>query len=276
MSNDLNESHFLSSMGVTQADDLREAGRIQRMREDIGCELCDYLGYVTTSDGKGALCKCMKRKAHHRLYEEAKIPRAWWDKTLEDWDTRQDSRGYDLGAQRMLSERVKKLFSYYAKNVRHIVAGHPPSVTHAGTRDKLHSLVLEGSNGSGKTFLIAVTLQDALRQGHTAYFIEWSDLIDICRSFHKEEDQDHLRDVFGNYDLVAIDNATAYDNLPNHCIVQLDRLFRARLNSGKPVLIGAEAGWENMVAGSGWRALVANCLVASLPRATDQRTNTRM
>jgi DNA replication protein DnaC len=275
MSNDLNESHFLSSMGVARADQLREAGRIQRMREDIGCELCDYLGYVTTSDGKGALCKCMKRKAHHRLYEEAMIPRALWDKTLDDWDTRQDARGYDLGAQQKLSERVKKLFDYYARNLRHIVSGHPPSVTHAGGRDKLHSLLLEGGNGSGKTFLIAVTLQDALRQGYTTHFVEWSDLIDICRSFHKEDDQDRLREIFGSYDLVAIDNATVYDNLPSQCIVQLDRLFRARLNSGKPVLIGAEVGWENIVAGSGWRGLVAKCLVVDLPR-TDQRTHTRM
>lgn len=271
MSNDLNENQFLSSMGVAQADELREAGRIQRMREDIGCAECDYLGYITTSNGKGARCKCMKRKELHRLYEEAMIPRAWWDKTLEDWDTRQDSHGYDLGAQRKLSENVKRLFDYYAKHLRNIVAGYPPSVTHAGVRDKLHSLVLEGGNGSGKTFLISVTLQSALRNGQTAYFIEWSDLIDICRSFHKESEQDNLREIFGSYDLVAIDNATVYDNLPNHCIVQLDRLFRARLNSGKPVLIGAEVGWDNIVAGSGWRALTANCLRATLPR-TDRPT----
>ena len=221
------------------------------------------------------MCSCIKNASLHKLYDEAKIPRKWWDNTLYDWNTRQDSKGYDLGAQQKLSEKVQKLFDYYSKNVSNIVNGYPPTITHGGMRDKLHSLVLEGGNGSGKTFLISVTLQDAIRRGHSAYFIEWSDLIDSCRSFHKEDAQDELRIILGTYDLIAIDNATPYDNLPNHCIVQLDRLFRARLNSGKPILIGAEVGWQNIVAGSGWRALMSACRVASLPR-TDNGVNTRI
>jgi hypothetical protein len=84
-----------------------------------------------------------------------------------------------------------------------------------------------------------------------------------------------LRDIFQNYDLVAIDNATAYDNFSNHCVMQLDRLCRARLNAGKPVLIGAEAGWQNINAGSGWRAMVSNCAVIPLPR-TETIANTRL
>lgn len=270
------EAEFLASMNLeANADKLREAGKMERMRENIGCAKCDYLGYAYNSEGKGVLCSCIKQASHHRLYEEARVPRKWWDATLHDWNTRQDSKGYDLGAQQKLSEKVKRLFDYYAKHIPHIVSGHPPTITHGGMRDKLHSLVLEGGNGSGKTFLISVTLQDSLRRGHSAYFIEWSDLIDSCRSFHKEDEQDSLRQILGDYDLVAIDNVTPYDNLPNHCIVQLDRLFRARLNSGKPTLIGAEVGWQNIVAGSGWRALVSNCRVASLPR-TDQGVNTRI
>lgn len=258
------------------ADDLRAKDQARRMREDIGCSDCNYLGYVLTSNGSGALCKCMKKKTYHKLFDEAAIPRIWWEKTLDDWDTRQDSKGYDLGSQQNVSKKIKRLFAFYAKNLKNIAAGFPPSITHSsGIKDKLHSLVLEGGNGSGKTFLIAVMLQDALKMGLTAHFIEWSDLIDACRSFQKEDELNHLRDVFEKYDLVAIDNTVPYDNLPNHCFVQLDRFFRARLNSGKPTLIGAEPGWENTNAGSGWRALTSNCLVVHLPR-TDQRTNSRM
>jgi DNA replication protein DnaC len=159
---------------------MNDEARKERMRDGIGCALCDYQGFTIGENGKSYFCACSRRKAMIKLCEEAQIPRSYWNKTLDDWNIHQDANGYDLGSQKKLSEKIRVLFAFYSKHFTNIANGHPPTVKRSGVKERLHSLVLEGGNGSGKTFLIAVVMQAAMHKGNTAYFIEWSDLIDIC------------------------------------------------------------------------------------------------
>lgn len=265
---DPNETSFLASMGLSSdLDKLREDGRKYRQREDMGCSDCDYSGFTINSEGKSVLCRCTKRKMHEKLCIEACIPRMFWGASMSDWNIQQNGKGEDLGSQRQTSSLVRATVSYYCKHIVDACSGHPWPVRHAGGMvSKLHSLKLEGGDGSGKTFLVSVVLQEALKQGLSAYYIDWANLVYILSTFDKSSEQDEIFDIFSNYDIVAIDQVTfTGEKYPGHCVRNLDRVCRARLNSGKPVLLGVTPGWDSIDAGNGLKALASNCLRVSLP-----------
>lgn len=259
---------FLDSMGISRRiKELREQGRLKRMRDDIGCEECEYMGHVVNSDGKAVVCQCTKRKMYRQIYERAAIPPKHWDKTFEDdWNTLQDGEGNDLGAQRRTSEYVKRLLVFYSRNLLRICGGHPPRIRHSGNiKEPLHSVLFEGGNKSGKSFIASVMLQSAIRQGLSAHYVEWSDLIATLRNFDRDDEQDELARLFKSADLIAIDGVEHYASLPSSFIMQLDRLCKARLNAGKPTLLFATSGHAAIEAGSGWKNLVENCITVRLP-----------
>lgn len=267
--NQSSEEQLLQSLtNLRRIQELREQGRIQRMRDDIGCAACEYIGHTVNAEGKAIVCACTKRKMYHQIYQRAQIPAKYWDKTFEDdWNTKQDGDGNDLGAQSKTSEYVKKLLVFYARSIKKICGGFAPRVKHSGhRRDPLHSIAFEGGNKSGKSFIASVMLQQACRKGLSVYYVEWADLVSVLSNYDRDTEQDELAEIFKNTDLIAIDGVEFYSSLSPSLTRQLDRLCRARLNSGKPTLVMVSPGYAALEVGNGWKSLMENCIHVRLPQ----------
>ena len=103
----MSDVDFSEILGLKKlSDNLNESRKLQSIREGRGCVLCDYTGYTTNVNGKDIMCSCEKDKFLKELYIKSNVPRVHLLKTLDDWDTRNDARGRELGAQQATSENI--------------------------------------------------------------------------------------------------------------------------------------------------------------------------
>lgn len=262
---------FAKMMGIMSVDDIKKGARLSRMREGKGCAACDFTGYVINSNGKTCMCSCLKEKFLRDLFIKADIPRSYIGKSIDDWNTREDSSGRELGNQQLISERVYTLLKHYEKKFNKICNGESIKITHTGgIITNLHSINFEGNVGSGKTFIASVMVQSAIRQNLPAKYYDWSELISICSDFNKKTEQDEIAEEFKNLDFVAIDGIEIYSYTTPVTAQNLDRLCKARLNSGKPTMLFSLGNVSQIQGGSGWQSLLSKCLVVRLPQAINQ------
>jgi hypothetical protein len=76
----------------------------------------------------------------------------------------------------------------------------------------------------------------------------------------------------GGKSSIAIDDIQNYDISQSNFILQLDRLCKSRLHSGKPIFLMASAGYDNTINCSGWKSLLRSCLTIQLPYAIKNLT----
>ena len=158
------DADFTDILGLN-VENLKEGARRYKMNKGIGCALCDYSGYTTNYKGKAAMCSCEKEKFLKELYAKANVPRVYVGRTLDDWNTRTDAHGRELGIEQINSERVYTFLKHFEKHLVDIVNNDPPTVRHSGNiRSPLHSIIFDGKNGSGKTFIGAVLVQSAIKK----------------------------------------------------------------------------------------------------------------
>jgi DNA replication protein DnaC len=259
-------SDFIEILGIASVEALREGAKNYRKNSGKGCVLCDYSGYTTSKLGKAVMCTCQKEKFLAELFIKANVPKSFYGKSVDDWNTRTDSEGNDLGIQQSTSEKIFIFLNFYNKHLKKIVNGHLPRIRHAGNAvNEIHSLMFEGSIGSGKTFIAAVLVQSAIRQGLTAKYYDWSDILDTITDFNKKDEADTLVEEFKNLDLIAIDGIESYNNSHSSFIQNLDRISKARLHSGKPSVLLSIGNANQISVGSGWNSLLRNCLTIRLP-----------
>ena len=181
----MNEPDFKDILGLT-VDNLKEGARRYKISKGIGCPLCDYSGYTTNVKGKDVMCSCEKEKFLKELYAKANVPKVYVGKTLDDWNTRTDAHGRELGIEQINSERVYTLTKYFEKHLVKIVNNDPPYIRHTGNmRTPLHSIIFDGKNGSGKTFIGAVLVQSAFKTGLSAKYFEWTVIISVLYVYRK-------------------------------------------------------------------------------------------
>lgn len=263
----MSEHNFEDLIGLINVDSLKAAAKQHRMRSGEGCFTCNYTGYIYNHEGKACMCECTKQKIFKELYSKANIPLAFLNNTVDDWNTRCDSNGQDLGPQQSLSENIYNLLKFYDRNLKKICQGEPKILTHTGNiRTPLHTILFEGNIGSGKTFIASVLVQSAIRKGLSAKYYDWSDLIQTMSDFDKKSEMDSINEEFKTYDFIAIDGVEIYQYMPNQMIPQLDRLCKSRLNSGKPSVIMSLGNLSSFNAGSGWSSLIKSCLQIRLPQ----------
>ena len=265
--NQSNEDFFLKSMDIT-VDKLREAGRNARKQSGQGCSLCNYLGHKVNAQGKAVLCSCVKQQFWSTMYQTADVPQQYLNKELDDWNVNADSLGNDLGSQKKTSEKVNTLLSFYAKNLDNIINGVLPTLTHSDrVSTKVHSLLFEGGVGSGKTFIASVMIKEAIRKNYNAKYFEWSELCQTLGDFDKKEEIDHIAERFKTFDFIVIDGIENYPYLTPYFYLQLDRVCKARINSGKPYMLFSNGTHFQVKAGSGWQSLLRHCLTIRLPQS---------
>lgn len=263
----MSQDSFEDLLGLNATvEDLRNSAKYARMQEGKGCFNCNYNGYTTNYQGKAILCSCTKDKIFKELFGKSNVPSLYYNKSVDDWNTRTDSLGNDLGPQQNISEKIFSLIKFYDKNLFKICSGTAIKIVHTGNvRNNLHSLIFEGGIGSGKTFIASVLVQSAIKKGLSAKFYDWSDLIQTLSDFDKKSDVDILLEEFKNLDFIAIDGVEIYQYMPPQIIPQLDRISKARLNSGKPSIIMICGNISNY-GGSGWNSLIKSCLHIRLPQ----------
>jgi DNA replication protein DnaC len=260
----MNEPDFKDILGLT-VDNLKEGARRYKISKGIGCPLCDYSGYTTNQNGKDAMCSCEKEKFLKELYAKANVPNVYVGKTLDDWNTRTDAHGRELGIEQINSERVYTLTKYFEKHLENIVNNDPPYIRHTGNmRTPLHSIIFDGKNGSGKTFIGAVLVQSAIKKGLSAKYFDWTEIISILSDYDKKDEFDKMNEEFKNIDFIVIDGIEQYKHTHPQFPQNLDRLAKSRVNSGKPFIL-LTYGTSGISSGSGWGSLLRNCLTIRLP-----------
>lgn len=256
---------FADILGIN-VENLKEGARLYKMNRGIGCVLCDYSGYTTNYKGKAVMCSCEKDRFYKKLYRQSNVPQIFFGKTLDDWDTRTDSLGRDLGTEEQVSQKVITLLKFFENHFVRICQGDSPKIKHTGNVvSKLHSILFDGKSGSGKTFIASAMVQSAIRKNLTSKYYEWSDLISILTDFDKKEEFESINEEFKSLDFVVIDGIEQYPYTHPHFVQNLDRLAKSRLNSGKPVFLMVLGSTSNISTGSGWNSLVRNCLTIRLP-----------
>jgi len=260
----MNEPDFKDILGLT-VDNLKEGARRYKISKGIGCPLCDYSGYTTNVKGKDVMCSCEKEKFLKELYAKANVPNVYVGKTLDDWNTRTDAHGRELGIEQINSERVYTLTKYFEKHLANIVNNDPPYIRHTGNmRTPLHSIIFDGKNGSGKTFIGAVLVQSAIKKGLSAKYFDWTEIISILSDYDKKDEFDKMNEEFKNIDFIVIDGIEQYKHTHPQFPQNLDRLAKSRVNSGKPFIL-LTYGTSGISSGSGWGSLLRNCLTIRLP-----------
>jgi DNA replication protein DnaC len=241
---------------------------MERKKNGIGCVLCNYTGYILNQDEKNEMCSCEKDKYLREIFIKNNVPLIYLNKSLEDWNTRTDALGNDLGIQQSISQNIYSLLNFYEKKMTNICSGRLPKVKHSSTkRENLQSIIFEGGIGSGKTFIASVMVQSAIRKNLNAKYYDWSELIETFIDFDKKSKADDIIEEFKFMDLICIDGIEYlnfnHPQLPYH----IDRMAKARLNSGKPTLLFASFNHTQIQTGSGWQSLLRNCLQIRLPNA---------
>jgi DNA replication protein DnaC len=259
------DSNFLKSMGV-DVDSLNKKALALRQQSGKGCIECDYNGYTLNSNGKTIVCSCIKYKMLKEIYEVAGIPRRYWTKTLDDWNIKQDANGNFLGRQQEISFYIKALTGFYSENVGKIAKGYDLYLTHTNNvKSKLHSLMFTGKNGSGKTFISAMIAKEAIDHGLRVKFYDWSELVNTIGFYENLDEIDAIKQVFLDYEIVVIDGVEIYNHLPPFFHQSLDRICKARLNSGFPIIITTNGTQDQISTCSGWNSLIQCCLNVNLP-----------
>ncbi len=262
----LTEDDFLKSMDFS-VQDLRDGAKKLRKQSGEGCESCNYFGHTINSQGKAVLCSCTKTRFWESMYTLADVPKAYISKELLDWNTNADSLGNDLGPQKKASKNVQTLLSFYIKNFSNIVNGHLPNLKHSEREStRLHSILFEGGVGSGKTFIASVMVKEAIKLNMNAKYFDWSELCQTLGDFNNKEEIESIVEKFKTFDFVVIDGIEDYPYFPPYFFMQLDRMCKARINSGKPYMLFSNGSQFNIKAGSGWQSLLRHCLIIRLPQ----------
>lgn len=261
-------SDFGKLLGIENIESLREKAKNQRRFNGKGCVLCDYTGYTYNDDKTSSMCSCLKDNFFKDLFVKANVPRAYMNKSIDDWNVRTDSSGNDLGPEQTISERVFLLLKNYEKNLKNIFYGSPPIIVHSGNRrTPLHSIIFEGNIGSGKTFIASVLVQSCIRKGFSAKYYDWSDLNSLFSDFEKKKEFDEVVEDFKTLDLIALDGVEMYTYMHPQSASLIDRLSKARINSGKPIIVFSLGNIFQISGGSGWASLLNKCLTIRLPQA---------
>jgi DNA replication protein DnaC len=265
---------FAQMLGLTASvEDLKKAARDLRKKNGNGCVNCNYLGYTTNYQGKHLICDCVKNKMLASIYRKTDVPEIYFHKTIEEWNTKTDGNYNDLGVHSERSEYVYALLRFYFKNISKICQGTNITIKHSkNQKDSLRSLLFMGGNNSGKTFIASIAVQEAIKNNLSAKYYDWSNLVDILSNFSRKEELNEAIETFKEYDFIAIDDIQNYDISQSNFILQLDRLCKSRLHSGKPIFLMASAGYDNTINCSGWKSLLRSCLTIQLPYAIKNLT----
>lgn len=191
------------------------------IREDfdkswVSCEKCMDTGFITSSDGRKAVCMSCMKDAVKEAFEAS---------GMKDYDT-YTLKGFKLDY--FGDNKRKKQF----EGIRNLIEGKD---------DNSRATLLFGSSQTGKTYLAVVSAKYAILQGKSAQYIKADDL-----QYFEREELDELKD----YDYIVIDDYSAEITLGYRTAAAIYNLLESRIAKKKPTVIVSATNKETLVANS--------------------------
>jgi DNA replication protein DnaC len=223
----------------------------------LGCEKCDYKGYIRTDTYEVKSCSCAKRHDLARRMKEADIPKRMAKVKLEDWNIKQNVVGNDLSPSQIKTK--ESVYYILSKIYQDPNFPHEPSEINDST---VSSILFEGPADSGKTFCTTILCKKAVVNGALVKFYDWFDLTSGLDRFDNRSEIDALTYYFENCDLIAI-NGVVKTDLGTQAKNQLSRLFRKRINNELWTIVSSAEGVGNNLF-PGWLDFCNNSLTVKL------------
>ena len=229
------------------------------MTTTIGCELCDYKGYIQVNTIDYQTCICVKNADIIKRYKKAYIPHRLLRHSLDDWNLKQNVMGEDLSPnQTKIKEAAFSILKKVYDNPKF------PFVT-AKANDILNisSMIFAGNKNSGKSLCLSLLAKKAIENGASVRFYDW---FDLCTALDRYDNKEELVDIayeFTNCNLVCVDGVEKID-LNNQAKNQLSKLFKIRSNQESWTLVSStETAMSEMIFNS-WKDFVSGSKIIKL------------
>ena len=238
------------------------------------CNVCR--GALTVIvNGQKTSRECVKQLMLIDRFRVAGIPPSFYGYTLDMWNTKQFQNGLDMVKEstqhkifaRELTGRFSKVLPALAGGAK-ITMPYHAEYNPTSTRE-FNSLMCVGGKGSGKSMLAAITAMQAVKSNVMTRYFRWIELVNTLSNFEYRPQQDTLVEQFLNMPFIVIDGVSdPHIGYPNF-LLQMDRLFDARLSVQKPIFITATEQYQDFKLGEAFGSLVQSCVRFYLP--TPQR-----
>jgi DNA replication protein DnaC len=255
----------------TEIETLKEIAGIETKNSDFFCSKCGDLGYlvveVENDTEQAALCDCVKKRMRHDLFSRCGIPREFFGVTIDSaWNINQDAYGNDLGKDKIRKRNIGDFMKKYIKAIPAFQADLKLSIKRPNKPSlKINSLLLIGGNKSGKSLLASLAVQETLQNGLSAMMYDWIHLCTVLSQYEFKEEHDLIAKEFSEMDFIVIDGVCNYPINSPCFIIQLDRICRERIRSGKPIIITTDNTYKDIKAANNWHSLIEYCFPIFLP-----------
>jgi|694.fasta_scaffold05695_6 DNA replication protein DnaC len=202
------------------------------------------------------------------LFSNAGIPVKYHFKTLTtDWSKLYSPSGALTGLSKKRSEDVYNFVAAYMKAIPNIISGKPLKVKTPKAIHMVSDLIFDGSKSSGKTLLMSLIAQEAIKKGCKVAYIEWTEYSDRFMSFEQRSANEDYYNTCLESDFLFIDNFYNYEtSYSKFFIMQFDRLITHRVNKGKITVCSIDTvGSENPVLGFSWNKFSRETFTFKLP-----------
>jgi len=205
-----------------------------------------------------------------KVFSDSGIPKKYHFKSIEtDWSIIYSPKGKLTGVAKKRSEAIHKFVIDYTNSLDNIMDGNGLKVKFRNSIETVTDLILDGTKSSGKTFLLSIIAQSAIKKGYSVKFVEWSDFLDRFQSFDsRASNEDFFYDCL-NVSMLIFDSIYQYEINNKFFIVQLDRLISTRLNAGKITLCSIDTvNNQNPTFGFVWNKFTRETFTFKLPEAS--------
>ena len=213
------------------------------MTTTIGCELCDYKGYIQVNTIDYQTCICVKNADIIKRYKKAYIPHRLLRHSLDDWNLKQNVMGEDLSPnQTKIKEAAFSILKKVYDNPK-----FPFVPAKANDILNISSMIFAGNKNSGKSLCLSLLAKKAIENGASVRFYDW---FDLCTALDRYDNKEELVDIayeFTNCNLVCVDGVEKID-LNNQAKNQLSKLFKIRSNQESWTLVSStETAMSEMI-----------------------------
>ena len=182
---------------------------------------------INTSEFVGTTpCSCVKDFQAAYALAKAGIPIIYRELTTDD---------IDQEFARNNVEGMTKALKYYARLQK--------------AHDDGTGLFLNGDNGSGKSFVAALILKEALAKGFSAHFVLLKELTAAAFDALRDEDaRDDLETLITQTDFLVIDEFDKMYQDKNELVINLlDALFKQRYYINKPLIVTSNTPFDEII-----------------------------
>jgi len=245
------------------------------------CDMCKGRLCVMTPAGEWDDCGCVKEKRRRALFESIGVSPKFRGKDLEGVDL----SGFDLkttafGRKMNAGEQGRK------KAARDVVATYIAAIPGMLRGEFLrkpngngyNSLLLDGGDNSGKSFLAACIAIEGVKGGSRVKIFEWSIILDACYDFGGDSHAELRGEMNRKDQIVIIENVeemyerSSSDGFPASVLRRLNSMFMARWKSGLPMVLTTSQSFKRITSGKYGTALssiIEDSLHVDLPGEED-------